>query len=323
MTSSSMAILQWVSGGSLLVASARSWNPARFRRSEIEIVDRRVLMVTSRARVHAGGDHHILPVAGVDVVIHHGHQLVYMNWRRYGLHRHHHRRHGRERLLHALCHGDAVEQPSGGSPEIRELLLIRAPKTSFSACSTDDSVRRPRRTWKDRWDSAHVDRRHYREDEVLHRIVIAGVVAIRPFVAIVDRRELVDHDLGRHLEQLADAIGKPGGCPSNPATGIRSASRRTAARMVPGIGANHACRGQRRGLLFAPALMMLPRRWRSMMVWFFDGSACGRCRIVIVLAVRRALGDDQRPGDQQQVHRASRCTGSFDRSMSPAAPFPV
>ena len=65
----------------------------RFGRGEIEIVDRRVLDDGDVARrVHAGGDrpHHVLPVARIDVVIHHDHPFGVHELAQIRPHRHHH-----------------------------------------------------------------------------------------------------------------------------------------------------------------------------------------------------------------------------------------
>ena len=59
--------------------------------------------------------------------------------------------------------------------------------------------------------AAHGDRGDGENRKLLDRIVIAGVIAIRAFVAIIGERDFAfEHDLGfrRHFERLAHAIGQ-------------------------------------------------------------------------------------------------------------------
>ena len=128
-TSWSMAILRphsrWVSGGHLLVASRPILEPRpALRRGEVEIVDRRVLDHGDVARrVHAGGDrpHHVLPVARVDVVVHHDHPLGVHELAQVRPHAHHHPLGVAGIGLLHRHHGDAVGAALRRQPEIDDL----------------------------------------------------------------------------------------------------------------------------------------------------------------------------------------------------------
>ena len=161
-------------------------------------------------RVHAGGDrpHDVLPVAGVDVVVHDDHPLGVHELPQVAPDAHHHALGvAGVGLLHR-DHGDPVGAALGRQPEVddlRELLAQQRDEHLVQRLAQHAGlVRRPAGEGGqvDRV-LAHGDRADLEDRELLDRIVVAGVVAVGPLVGVV-----VEQDVA------LDARSRPGPAPS-------------------------------------------------------------------------------------------------------------
>ena len=183
---------RFVSGGNLLVASSPILPPRPDSGTgEIEIVDRRVLDQRDVARrVHAGRDrpHHVLPVARVDVVVHHDDPLRVHELAQVRPHAHHHALGVAGIGLLHRDDGDAIGAALGRQPEIDdlgELLLEQRNEHLVQRLAQHRGlVGRPAGEGReiDRV-APHGDRAHREDRELLDRVVVAGVVAVGAFVA--------------------------------------------------------------------------------------------------------------------------------------------
>ena len=311
-----------------------------FRRRKIKVVDGCTLdhrQIPARIDVGRQRPDHVIPIAGVDVVVNHDHELGIHELTQVRPNRHHH-----ALGMTGICffhrhHGDTVRAALGRQPKIDDFrkLLLQQRHEYVVQCLPQDRRLVGRTTGVCRQVNrvfAHGDRGDAEHRERLNRIIIAGVITVRAFVAVIAERDLAfDHDLGRrwHFEGLADAVDKLDFLAPEQAGELilrqRIGDWRHGGQNGAGIRAEHGGGGQRRRIFVFPTLVMLrpapmlqPAHQRGVFAGHLHPIDTQVRRIALVAAgalarsITGALRDHQRPRDQRR--RLARPTG-LDREL--------
>ncbi len=221
-------------------------------------------------------------------------------------------------------HRDAIGASFRRQPEIHDLgeLLLQQRNEHFIQRLAQNAglIRRPPGEGrKINRIAPHRDRGDVEHGKLLDRIVIARVVAIRAFIAIIGKRNLaLDHDFGfrGHFQRLRNTIRQLHALPAQQPRKLifrkRIRNRRHRGQNRSRIGADNSGGGQGHTLFLFPPRMML--RAAAMFQPAHQRLIFARhlkpidAEIVIVLPlVARPLGHNQRPGDERR--RLSRPAG--------------